>query len=67
MELKMTSMIDVVFLLLIYFVITASFAVGEGVITAQFPVGTGEADPLDPPKNPIKIIVTIGYSRLKFL
>lgn len=63
MQLNMTSMIDVVFLLLIYFIITASFSVGEGVITAQFPVGTGEADPLDPPKNPIKIIVsTYGTS-----
>lgn len=57
-QLNMTSMIDVVFLLLIYFIITASFSVGEGVITAQFPVGTGDADPLDPPKNPIKILVT---------
>ena len=31
------SYIDVVFLLLIYFVVTASFAQGEGILTANFP------------------------------
>jgi biopolymer transport protein ExbD len=58
MELNMTSMIDVVFLLLIYFVITASFAVGEGVITANFPAGTGPAEDVPKLEEPIKIIVS---------
>ena len=57
--LNMTSMIDVVFQLLIYFVITASFVMGEGVITANFPSGSGpsQPDPLDP-KQPIRITLS---------
>jgi len=58
MELNMTSMIDVVFQLLIYFILTASFAVGEGVITAQLPQGTGAADSAKPPDQPLNIILT---------
>ena len=42
-QLNLTSMIDVVFLLLIYFVITASFTEGEGILNAKLPRGTGEA------------------------
>lgn len=58
MHLNLTSMIDVIFLLLIYFVITASFAVGEGVITANLPRGSGPAEEDEPPKRPITIEVT---------
>lgn len=46
-QLNLTSMIDVIFLLLIYFVITANFQVDEGVLTAQLPQGTGQPPPLD--------------------
>ncbi len=46
-QLNLTSMIDVIFLLLIYFVITANFSVDEGVLTAQLPQGTGQPPPLD--------------------
>jgi biopolymer transport protein ExbD len=57
MDLNLTAMIDVVFQLLIYFIITASFTEGEGVITANFPVGSGGApDPLKL-EQPIKITV----------
>jgi len=58
MTLNLTSMIDVIFLLLIYFVITASFSMGEGVIVANLPRGTGlEPDPDKPP--PLKITVAL--------
>ena len=46
-QLNLTSMIDVIFLLLIYFVITANFSVDEGVLTAQLPQGTSAPPPLD--------------------
>lgn len=57
MQLNLTSMIDVIFQLLIYFVITASFAVGEGVIAANLP-GQGQGtSSAEPPKTPLNIIV----------
>lgn len=37
MELQLTSMIDVIFQLLIYFVITANFVIDEGTIKATMP------------------------------
>jgi biopolymer transport protein ExbD len=55
MQLNLTSMIDVIFQLLIYFVITASFAVEEGAIAAKLPKGSGEGDPTEPPKTKLKI------------
>ena len=58
MALNLTSMIDVIFLLLIYFVVTAIFTPGEGIITAKLPKGTGTADPLDLPPQPINVIIT---------
>lgn len=59
MQLNMTSMIDIVFQLLIYFIITASFAQGEGIITAKFPQGTGQAPTEeDPPDRPLRIRIT---------
>ena len=65
MDLNLTSMIDVIFQLLIYFVITANFAVGEGVITAELPQGTGTADPLEPPPENLDVNIasagTAGY------
>ena len=33
--LNLTAMIDVIFLLLIYFVVTANFTPGEGILTAN--------------------------------
>lgn len=58
MQLNLTSMIDVVFQLLIYFVVTSSFAVGEGVITAKLPTGPGSPKKSrKPPEQPLKIIV----------
>lgn len=37
MQLQLTSMIDVIFLLLIYFVVTATFVQDEGVLTTKLP------------------------------
>jgi biopolymer transport protein ExbD len=59
MSLNLTAMIDVIFLLLIYFVVTSSFAVGEGVIVARMPEGTGTETPtLAPPKQ--KLVVRVS-------
>lgn len=61
MQLNLTSMIDVVFQLLIYFVVTSNFAVGEGIITAKLPTGPGTPQPENkPPNKPLKIVVKSG-------
>ena len=54
-ELKLTSMIDVVFLLLIFFVITASFTVDEGTLLATMP---GTTKGIDPPPPLVRIDLT---------
>ncbi|MEO0474905.1 MAG: biopolymer transporter ExbD [Planctomycetota bacterium] len=54
MQLQMTSMIDVVFLLLIYFIITANFTIDEGALLATLPGNSAQDRPdedLDPPTN----------------
>jgi biopolymer transport protein ExbD len=54
MQLQMTSMIDVVFLLLIYFIITANFTIDEGTLLATMPGNSAQdrpEDDLDPPTN----------------
>ncbi|MEM8739483.1 MAG: biopolymer transporter ExbD [Planctomycetota bacterium] len=57
-ELNLTSMIDVIFQLLIYFVVTASFMVDEGVLAARLPQGPGSPARLDelPPE---KIVIRL--------
>lgn len=58
-ELNLTSMIDVIFQLLIYFVITASFMLDEGVLTAKLPQGSGSpvaANELPPEKINIRLM-----------
>ncbi|MBI1373970.1 MAG: hypothetical protein GC159_14705 [Phycisphaera sp.] len=56
-DLNLTSMMDVVFQLLIFFVLTASFAVGEGILPAELPVGQGKQADTDTPKQPIKVLL----------
>jgi len=46
MELQLTSMIDVIFQLLIYFVITANFMIDEGTIQATLP-GNNNPNPME--------------------
>ncbi len=59
MQLNLTAMIDVVFLLLIYFVLTANFSVGEGVILAKLPQGGGTPkESIKPPDRPLNINLT---------
>ena len=58
MQLTLTSMIDVIFQLLIYFVVTASFAIDEGVLTATLPKGTGQTkSEIKLPPNPVTILL----------
>lgn len=54
-ELKLTSMIDVIFLLLIFFVATASFQIDEGALQATLP---GDSTPPRlpvPPPTPLLV------------
>ena len=54
-ELNLTSCIDVVFLLLIFFIVTTQFTDREGTMLAQLSGG----DPPDPrPQMPLKVHVT---------
>jgi biopolymer transport protein ExbD len=58
------SYIDVVFLLLVYFVVTDTFAQGEGVLTANFPdcCGPGLAEKLPQPiKISVRSVGKTGY------
>ncbi len=53
---NMTPMIDVVFQLLIYFMLTLNFVIGEGVLTAKLPTGPGQPNPQSkPPERPLNI------------
>ncbi|MFP4222594.1 MAG: ExbD/TolR family protein [Phycisphaeraceae bacterium] len=57
MALNLTAMIDVIFLLLVYFVITANFGAGEGVLTAKLPEPSegDAAENLAPPRLPLEV------------
>ena len=58
MAVNFTSMIDVIFQLLIYFIITATFVMGEGVLTVKVPQGPGDPKPQNtPPAQPLNILV----------
>ena len=58
MQLQMTSMIDVVFLLLIYFVITANFTIDEGTLLATMPGNSAQDQPQDDLDPPVNIEIT---------
>ena len=58
-QLNLTSMIDVIFQLLIYFVVTASFTIDEGVLTAKLPeegISQKQTTP-EPPERPVGIVI----------
>jgi biopolymer transport protein ExbD len=59
MRLNLTAMIDVVFQLLIYFVVTASFSQGEGVLKARLP-GEGQGSALGPPPPSAQLTVRVA-------
>jgi len=58
MRLNLTAMIDVVFQLLIFFVVTAGFSQGEGVIQARLP-GGGGATVIGPPPPATRLTVRV--------
>ena len=59
MQPNLSAMIDVIFLLLIYFVTTANFTPDEGVLTAKLPQGTGKtSQDLTPPQRPLNIVLS---------
>lgn len=53
-ELRLTSMLDVCFLLLIFFVLTANFSMGEGILSSQLPSGPPPAV-VEQPEMPVEI------------
>ncbi len=57
MQLNLTAMIDVVFLLLVYFIVTVNFAADEGVLTGAIPQRTGESQASDLPRRPIRLLL----------
>ncbi len=57
MRLNLTAMIDVVFQLLIYFIVTASFAIDEGLLTAQLPERGEAVVEGPPPEDPVRIAI----------
>ena len=59
-ELQLTSMIDVIFQLLIYFVITANFMIDEGTILATLPGNAAETDKVQTPEQPVVIELRSG-------
>lgn len=58
-SLSMTAMIDVVFLLLIYFMVATDFRMGEGMFRVEVPAreGAGAPDPFRLDDEPLRIIV----------
>jgi biopolymer transport protein ExbD len=58
-QLNLTSMMDVCFQLLIFFILTASFAMGEGILAADLPTGESAQSASDPkpPEQPINIVL----------
>ncbi len=59
LQLNMTSMIDVVFLLLMYFLLATNFSLGEELFHLDMPapLGSFETDPFDLPEQPVRITV----------
>ncbi|MEM1444563.1 MAG: biopolymer transporter ExbD [Planctomycetota bacterium] len=60
-QLNLTSMIDVIFLLLIYFVVTSNFRIDEGVLTATLPQGEGKPQvSTELPPQKVEVLLTAG-------
>ena len=57
MRLAMTPMIDVVFLLLVFFVCTVRFEPNEGVYKLDLPLRGSTADPLALQEAPLQVVV----------
>ncbi len=63
-EVRMTPMIDVVFLLLIFFVCTASFQIAEQILPAglTLPAGSSTIDPSDVEPDLDQLVVTLQHA-----
>jgi len=58
-ELRLTSMVDVIFLLLVFFVITASFIDDEGTLLATLP-GNTRPEPPSPTPEPTAVLIELA-------
>lgn len=56
--LNLTSMIDVVFLLLVYFMAATEFKLGEEIYRLDLPDRGRAADPFELPRDPLRVVVT---------
>ena len=70
-ELKMTSMIDVIFLLLIFFVYSASFRAAEEVLPTRFSLpgsvdAVAEIDPEVEDLDPIVVKILAGEAKVRW-
>lgn len=61
-KLNITSMLDITFLLLIFFVLTASFAVDEGVLATELPRGSQAVAPDRPKLPPERLRIEVSQS-----
>ncbi|MBT3286845.1 MAG: biopolymer transporter ExbD [Victivallales bacterium] len=66
-EIPMSSMIDVVFLLLIYFIVTQKDEIFEAHLAVNLPSPTPAEEQEEEPKRPIEITVLPGEVRLRGL
>ncbi len=57
MGVNLTPMIDVVFQLLIYFMVGTEFKLGEEIFRMDLPRRSASADPFDLPREPLRISV----------
>jgi biopolymer transport protein ExbD len=55
--LNLTAMIDVVFLLLVYFMAATEFKLGEEIYRLDLPQRGASADPFDLPRDPLRVAV----------
>jgi len=61
MNLNLTAFIDVVFLLLVFFIVTSGFVAGEGILPATLPGGPREPQPAVPLTIEVSSTGETGY------
>ncbi len=67
LSLNLTAMIDVVFLLLIYFMAATEFKLGEEIYRLDLPRRSLQADPFELPRDPLRIAVASTGSGAGYL
>ncbi len=67
LSLNLTAMIDVVFLLLIYFLVATDFKLGEEIYRLDLPRRSLRADPFELPRDPLRIAVASTGSGAGYL